>query len=426
MKIALIEPLGDLGIGTYVHELAEALTDEGVEVDVYSADRAETTSWPRKHRFFPVLGSALIRQRAQLSSRATPAVPADNAAGSVAASRPLHTISSQPPIVEPSERFPRFRHWPVLRDTYISCELAAWLRTRNYDLVWTHWPRMGRPLVTFWQAARLLGLRVVHTAHNVLPHEVQKGDYEEFKSVYRHSALIVTHSEMASSSLREFFPAFAQKVTTSRLGLFTTYPPQPGAREAFRREANVPDDSTIVLAFGSVRPYKNNELLLQTMLADSARDFTLVIAGHEFGMPGVDPTDPLAMTRRRVAELGLSERVRLLPGPVPNARASFLFEAADIVALPYTESYGSAVLLLAMSFGKCIVATRTGGMDEHLRGYPAGTIIELTAGPEELLRELRAARETVRERKTPPSRPPELEWPAIVRRLLPDLERAAR
>jgi glycosyltransferase involved in cell wall biosynthesis len=37
--------------------------------------------------------------------------------------------------------------------------------------------------------------------------------------------------------------------------------------------------------------------------------------------------------------------------------------------LPYIKSYGSAQLLLGMTFGKYIIATKTGGMGEYLDGY---------------------------------------------------------
>lgn len=416
-RVALIEPLGDTGIGTYTYELAEALVAVGIETDVYTADRATTVSWPKRHGIYPVLGSAMLRQRSQLAASVWRSQPVSAASG---------TFAYEVPLPPRPRRFGRLLQSPKLRDTYISLELVAWLRLSGYDLVWTQWPHVGESLVSFWRTARLAGLPVVHTAHNVFPHEQSDGDYEEFRKVYDNVRLIVTHSEMASRSLREAFPSAAAKIATSRIGLYTTYPQRPGAREAMRRELNVPPESSIVLAYGSVRPYKNNETLLLAMVADTCKRFTLVIAGHEYGYPGVDPNDRLGLTRQRVAELGLSDRVRLLPGPADNERTGDLFEAADVVALPYTESYGSGVLLLAMSLGKCIVASRTGGMDEHLDGYRDRVMIEPNVNATQLLDALKVAGDTARARTDSSPRPPELEWPNVVRKLLPDLERVAR
>jgi hypothetical protein len=62
-SLALIEPLGDAGIGTYTHELAEALVGAGIRADVYATESAWSRSLPRRHRLYPVIGSALFHQR---------------------------------------------------------------------------------------------------------------------------------------------------------------------------------------------------------------------------------------------------------------------------------------------------------------------------------------------------------------------------
>jgi glycosyltransferase involved in cell wall biosynthesis len=305
-------------------------------------------------------------------------------------------------------------------------ELAGWLRLSGYDVVWTQWPEMGRPLLSFWRAARMSGLRVVHTAHNVFPHERREGDYNDFKVVYDNARLIITHSDMATRTLRENFPAVAGKVTTSRLGLYSSYPRRPQARAELRSELAIPPDRCIVLAFGSVRPYKNLDVLLDAMAADTEGKFTLVVAGHEFGYPNLDPRDRLGMTRRRVADLGLGDHVRLLPGPTDNERTADLFELADVVALPYAESYGSGVLLLGMSFGKPIVASRTGGMDEYLAVYRDGVLVEPDVNATQLLAALSAAWNKALAAGDEAPRPRELEWSQIVRKLLPDLARVIK
>jgi glycosyltransferase involved in cell wall biosynthesis len=73
------------------------------------------------------------------------------------------------------------------------------------------------------------------------------------------------------------------------------------------------------------------------------------------------------------------DRVRLLPGLPDHRDVPGLFEAADIVPLPYLESYGSAQLLLAMQFGKVVLATAVGGMDEYLAGSKRAVLLR---GPE--------------------------------------------
>lgn len=415
MRLALIHPLGDVGIGTYTYELAEGLVANGVEVDVYTSGLSPLGGLPRKHRFLPVLGSMLIRQRTALAS------DAGAAAEAVTEGAPAGDTKSdnrhKPGGKKPSR-------WRSLRDTYLTLELVAWLRKRRYDVVWTQWPDMGRSLVPFWFAARIAGLRVVHTAHNVFPHERHEGDYAAYKSVYDNSRLIITHSEMATRALRAEFPSAAAKVVSSRHGLYTCFARNPTVRDRVRADLGIPPDQCVALAFGGIRPYKNFDVLLDAVALSRDGAFGLIVAGHEFGFGNLYANDPLGRTRRVVTRLGLADRVHLLPGPHSNDRAAELFEASDVIVLPYMESYGSGVLLLGMSFGRRVVVSRTGGMDEYVAAYHDGVVVEPNVDAGALLEALQLTRDRASRAHGEPARPEELEWTQIVQQLLPDLERA--
>jgi glycosyltransferase involved in cell wall biosynthesis len=414
MRLALIEPLGDVGIGTYTYELAEGLVANGVQVDVYTSGLSTLGRLPRKHRFFPVLWSALFRQKARLAS-ATESEPepveVNSASGSATSAD------------RPKKRRTGSRRWRALRDTYLVIELVVWLRKSGYDLVWTQWPDMGRSILPFWVAARIAGLRVVHTAHNVFPHERHHGDHAAYRSVYKNSRLIITHSAMATRALCAEFPFAMAKVVTSRHGLYTCFPRNPAARETVRADLRIPPGQCVVLAFGSIRPYKNFDVLLDTLALNRDGAFGLIVAGHEFGFGDLYPNDPLGRTRLLINERGIADRVHLLPGLHSNDRAGELFEASDVIVLPYTESYGSGVLLLGMSFGKRVVVSRTGGMDEYVAAYGEGVVVEPNVDAVTLLAVLQTTRDQAARANGEPARPRELEWTEIAKQLLPHLER---
>jgi len=54
---------------------------------------------------------------------------------------------------------------------------------------------------------------------------------------------------------------------------------------------------------------------------------------------------------------------------------SELFEASDILLLPYSKSYGSGLLMLGMTFGKYVVATKA-GMEEAASVYPRSILLD--------------------------------------------------
>lgn len=403
-RIALIEPLGDPGIGTYAHELAEAIAAEGGHVDLYTNGTAfSVPRLARRHRVFPVLGSALVRQRAVLRAPAFVEAGDDSWRGTGGA-----TALKPRPVGR-----------RVVRGSYHSLELAWWLRRLDYDLVWTQWPIITEGALSFWFVARALGLPLVHTCHNVLPHERRPGDVGPYRAAYRRSRAIVVHSQTAVESLVRSFPEAAGKTLIAPHGLYTVYGRDPAARERVRRELGVAPGERLVLCFGGIRPYKNIEAVIGALASDLPR-FRLLVAGSEAGYPDSTRADPLGRISRLIEAAGLQKRAHLKVGPFDYVQTAAIFEAADVVALPYLESYGSGALLLAMSFGKHIVATATGGMQEYLQQYPAHEMI-LGPSADAVRHALRRIEAQLDGAPVPPRRPPQYEWRAIVRDLVPQL-----
>jgi len=368
-SLALIEPLGDAGIGTYTHELAEALVAAGVRADVYAPEFAWSRSLPRTHRLYPVIGSALFHQREILDGP-----------GLALADPPLEAADPAANAPAPNSLFQVRRG--AARSSFLTFELALWLRRRSYDAVWTQWPAIGARFPHFWRTCRRLGLRVIHTVHNVLPHERSAGDERYSRGVYGASDVLLVHSHASSASLSGVFPEAGAKSLVSWHGTYTTYPRVPEARARLRSQLGIDESTPLALFFGGVRPYKNVDAALHALRSAPDLDLALLVAGVESGYPGSRAADKLARTRQLAAELGVESRVRFLPGPFSFVGTAEIFEAADLVVLPYLESFGSGQLLLAMTFGKWIAATAVGGMDEYLNAYPRGFILrELAPGP---------------------------------------------
>ncbi|MCI0689430.1 MAG: glycosyltransferase family 4 protein [Sporichthyaceae bacterium] len=406
--------MSDRGLGTYTHELAEGLAAAGVDVTVYATGRSETMMLPRRHRQLPVLGTVLAKQRALLSARRGDTAQVAAGAGPTGEYRPA-----------PAAAVGRLRGagwYQAARGAVLRWELAWHLKQGGYDAVWTEWPIMDGYGVDFWTACRRLGIRLVHTVHDVTPHEFRP-DYERItRAVYRRCHLLVLHSDEALDQLTARFPEVADKAIVAPHGLYNTYPRRPAARADVRRELGVAPDEALVLCFGAVRPFKNYESVVRAFAGHRFPAAVLVVAGTEHGYPGLDPRDSLALTRRLASELGVASAVRLLPGPFDPVRTAEILESADVTMLPYLSGSGSGLLLLCMTFGKYVVATAIGGMAEHLQDYPPHTILAGT-GPTEVAQGLTTALERLRSAAPPsPTRPHYLEWPWIARRVLGVLE----
>jgi glycosyltransferase involved in cell wall biosynthesis len=361
-----------------------------------------------------VLGSLLLRQRQALAGRWL--------------DRGLQPAPSyarvEPPLPASKGRHPlvsRARNAVVPR--LLPLELAAYLRWKRYDVLWTQWPVMQGGGTRLWSWSRRLSRTIVHTVHDVRPHEPIRGYFDLCRTIYACCELLVVHSRAAAIELLTLHPEVAGKVLVAPHGLYTVYPMRRESRGAVRMRLGIADDEALALCFGGIRPYKNIEGVLDALAADRSGKIVIVIAGRESGYPNLVPGDPLGRVRRLVSERRLERRVRLLPGPFDPTETAELFAATDVALLPYLHTSGSGLLLLCMTFGVHIAATAVGGMDEYLEGYPRATLLEGPSSAQVAAGLEAAVAEARRYPPIPVGRATYLEWPAIAAYTLDALDR---
>jgi glycosyltransferase involved in cell wall biosynthesis len=284
--------------------------------------------------------------------------------------------------------------------------------------VWTQWPDLGS-YANFWAASRWLRIPVVHTVHNILPHERIPGDMAMCETVYDTARLLFVHSTPVREELTALFPAHASKVVTMPHGTYTLYPRRSGARASVRAALNIPANAVVLLCCGLIRPYKNVDACIQALAGIEREDVILVIAGSE---TGASPLDPLAQTRALVRQVGVEDRVRFLPGFLDETAMAELFEATDVLMLPYLKSYGSGLLMLGITFGKYIVATRS-GMEESASLYP-GTIFLAGSSADDVRHGIELALQRVMAGPTSIPVPPGFDWTNIAGQCLNDIGQA--
>jgi len=354
-SIALIDPLGDYGIGTYTYELGQGLAANGARVDAYVADAADVRDVPLhpNHRRFLVLGSRLRKLAPRDRSSSVPA----NVGKTVSAA---------------SSRRMNGSAWRMyLRARYLTLQLVLHLKRRGYDVVWTQWPEM-ESYPHFWLLCRMLRIRLVHTVHNIFPHERSPGDLNRYARVYASADTLIVHSPQVRSELAQHFPRVGSKTVVIPHGAYTIYPRDPTARERLRARLGIANGARVVLFAGAVRPYKNITAAIDAFAMLALDDVILLVAGREQGAPS---GNPLAATTSYVEQAGLASKVRFYGGYLDIPEMGALYEAADILLLPYLKSYGSGQLMLAVTFGKYVVATRP-GMEDVLVRYPRAVVLD--------------------------------------------------
>lgn len=182
---------------------------------------------------------------------------------------------------------------------------------------------------------------------------------------------IVTCNENEAKLLREQYPG--KRIVVQPHGVpLALY--QTDQRERARAEFPQIRGKQVLLCVGRIDPIKNQRWLIEQAPAifRGHPDAVLVFAGA-----CTDATYGEAI-RKRVAALGLEDRVLLTGGLPPNdPRLIGLLQKADVLILPSKSETFGLVILEAWATGTMVLSTRTSGASSLIRHGQNGWFFEL-------------------------------------------------
>jgi glycosyltransferase involved in cell wall biosynthesis len=147
---------------------------------------------------------------------------------------------------------------------------------------------------------------------------------------------------------------------------------QPLTKQVARRKLGLAEDGFIPLFFGTHRVGKDYRTAIEAARLTKEHPFLL------FAGPLISGNDPGALLK----ELGYTNAVSWNRF-IPDDAVSLLFDACDVVMLPYSEGYtkGSAVLLQACKYGKPVIASNSGHLADFINSHKMG----LTYEPQDII-----------------------------------------
>jgi beta-1,4-mannosyltransferase len=274
----------------------------------------------------------------------------------------------------------------------------GWLRRgcpRVVHLHWTHQylggadttpgPLIRARFIGQLRLLRMLGVRLVWTVHNLGSHEGANDPAE--MAVHRRlvelSDAVICHCEAAKEAAAVEYalsPELRQRLHVVPHGSYVGVYPNTISRTEARNRLKLPLDARVLLFIGTVRPYKGLEDLLAAFRNVGHPGLRLIVAGR--------PRRPEAAAPI-VAAASADPRVSLRLDYVPDDRLQVLLNASDAVVLPFRDILTSGSMILAMSFGRAVVAPSRGCLPSTLP--PGGGILYDPDEPRGLEQALRAA-----------------------------------
>lgn len=206
---------------------------------------------------------------------------------------------------------------------------------------------------------RCLGIKVVWTIHNQISHNCAfpRLDLWLRKNIARLVDKIIVHNSSNVSFLVKDWKIDRAKIEVIPHGHYRDAYKKSIEQVEARNKLNLPLNGRIYLNLGMLRPYKGIENLLDVWRnnRNSFKGDTLLIAGK--------PLDEEYGTK--IAKLAESiPNVVLYSDFIESDRIHLFYSAADVVILPFTNILTSGSLILAMSYGKPVIAPKQGGIVE--------------------------------------------------------------
>lgn len=203
---------------------------------------------------------------------------------------------------------------------------------------------------------RLVAKRYSLTVHNILPHDKHTRWMKYlYWMIYRLPHVLLVHTPETAKALIQEFGVSASKIVVMEHGANDAVEVSALTPQQARQSLGFEPHDQVLLFFGGVAPYKGLDLLLDALKEHP--DIKLLVAGR---CPSSDYGNAM---RARLKNLVHNRQAIWKDGYLDETEISTVFAASNAVVLPYKHIDQSGVLLLALTLGTPLIATKVGSFN---------------------------------------------------------------
>ena len=235
-------------------------------------------------------------------------------------------------------------------------------------IVHFQWLKVPRIDYFLLKLIKLNGVKIIITAHNVLPHDT--GDrYENiYKKIYSLVDAIIVHSNNTEIEIIEKFKVSSKKIHVIPHGILDIGQNIDSKKvdyyvEKYRSDYEL-DKKIVFSTLGSISDYKGFNLIVDAWNKDNVSNneqLVLVIAGNG--------------KHRKLNELKGKNNVILLNRFLLAEEFFAILKLSDFLLLPYARISQSGILLSAINEKKRVVVSNVGGLTDPFKFGEIGYIL---------------------------------------------------
>lgn len=211
--------------------------------------------------------------------------------------------------------------------------------------------------------------RIVFITENVISHEAHFIDKFLTKIGLLNASSFIALSSVVENDLIPFKKN--RKIYRSELPIFNYGNSVNQIQlESMKKKFDLSKENKVLLFFGYVRKYKGLDILIEAIshLIKFDNNFRLIIAGEFY--------DDVSIYKKQISSLQLDNYIKVVNEFITNEDIANYYHLADAVMLPYRSATQSAILTVAYSYNKPVVATNVGGLEEFIINEKTGILTE--------------------------------------------------
>jgi beta-1,4-mannosyltransferase len=237
-----------------------------------------------------------------------------------------------------------------------------WIETYTIKKTW--WRSFIASTLFICQLAllKILGVRIVWTIHDTLNVDAQFSDLDLKlrKLTAKLANAVIVHTKPALKEVSRIYQLSEReerKIQIVPHGHYIEAYPNSISRHDAKNALGLDGDLFLFGLVGYLRPYKGVLDLIQAFRQLGGEDIRLVIAGMPFDV---------SFAHEIQEAVRGDSRIRLYLNFIEDHRLQIFMNALDVLVFPYHRSLTSGSLLLAMSFGKAVIAADHAAIRETL------------------------------------------------------------
>lgn len=269
-------------------------------------------------------------------------------------------------------------HWPETIIDYINIGKLFSKATIEKRLVWY----------------KTRGTIIVHTIHNILPHDITRKDQQSvFQSIINYSDILVHHCESSIYLLAKEYniPPNVKNVISPQGDYLDYY--KTLDKNNLKAKHKIQREKKVVLVFGAIRPNKGLAFVKKVFNHISVTDKLLIVAGKPMKSSNNTIAQKLHNKKIRIINKMFNPTRRYLFEEIDSQKTAELFTLSDVVFLGHQTGLNSGILAMAATFKKPVVYPDIGCFSAQMEDwegkmYQAGNINQATEALEYYLTNL--------------------------------------